>query len=70
MKRLIRLLLSVADPGFPIGGGGGAEPLGGAPTSNVGTFRQKCMRKRKNWILLGAARALPAPLDPPMPFSG
>ena len=55
---------SVADPGFPIGGGGGgAEPLGGggAPTSDVSTFRQKCMRKRKNWILLGGGGASAAP---------
>ena len=36
---------SVADPGFPVGGGGG-----GAPTSDAGAFRQKCMRKQKNWV--------------------
>ena len=32
-----RLRTTVADPGFPVGGG--------VPTSDVGTFRQKCMRK-------------------------
>ena len=40
---------------------GGAEPLEGALTSDVGTFWWKCMQKRKNWILLGRR-----PLDPPM----
>ena len=34
---------TVADPGFPIEGG--TDPLGGAPTSDVSTFWQKCMRK-------------------------
>ena len=33
---------SVADPGFPFGGG--------PPTSNEGAFRQERMRKRKNWV--------------------
>ena len=31
----------------------GSPSGGGTPTSDVGTFRQKCMYKRKNWILLG-----------------
>ena len=54
--------MSVADPGFPVGGGGGG------PTSNVGAFRQKHMRKQKNWILLGGggARTGGVPPDPPM----
>ena len=51
--------MAVADPGFPVGGGG-------APTSDVGTFQQKHMRKQKNWILLGGGRAGGTPLDPPM----
>ena len=55
----------MADPGFPVGGG--AEPLGGVPTSDVGTFWQKCMRKQKNWILLGG-RAGGTPLDLPMVY--
>ena len=34
----------VADPGFPVGGGGGAPTVGGgAPTSDAYTFRQKRM---------------------------
>ena len=45
----------MADPGFPVGG---------APTSNAYAFWRKCMRKRKNWILLGERRR--RPLDPPM----
>ena len=36
---------------FPLGEG--RRAVGGAPTSDVGAFRQKHMRKRKNWILLG-----------------
>ena len=44
------MIKPVADPGFPVGG---------APTSNMGTFWQKCMRERKNWILLGGAPAAP-----------
>ena len=44
---------AVADPGFPVGGGG-------APTFNVGTFQQKRMRKRKNWIMLGGGGHAPA----------
>ena len=51
--------MAVADPGFPVGGG--RRAAGGATTSDVGTFRQKCMRKRKNWILLGGR----APAAPP-----
>ena len=49
--------LSVADPGFPVGGGGrgpvreACGPIGeGAWTPNVGTFWEKCLRKRKNWV--------------------
>ena len=51
----------MADPGFPVGGG--ADPLGGAPTSDAYTFRRKRMRKRKKSILLGGegARAGGAP---------
>ena len=51
--------LSVADPGFPVGRGHRA--VGGAPTSDMGAFRQKHMQKRKNWILLGGGRAPAAP---------
>ena len=39
--------MSVADPGFSIGG---ANLLGGGgtPTPNAATFRKICMSKRKN----------------------
>ena len=40
---------SVADPGFPIGGGMG----GGVLTSDAYTFQRKHKQKRKKWILLG-----------------
>ena len=35
---------AVADPRFPVGE---------TPTTDVGTFQQKCMRKQKNWVPLG-----------------
>ena len=38
---------------FPLGGGG-VRSHWGAPTSDMGTFRQKHVQKRKNWIPLGA----------------
>ena len=44
--RLMDLVWAVADPGFPMGGGG-TEPLGG---TDMGAFRRKCIRKRKNWV--------------------
>ena len=44
---------TVADPGFPVGGG--HQPVGGALTSDTYTFRQKCMRKQKKLILFGGA---------------
>ena len=50
----------VADPGFPVGGGG-RRAIGGALTSDVDAFPRKHMRKRKNWILLGGR----APAAPP-----
>ena len=65
---------SVADPGFPIRGGmvplgGHVDLLGGTWTPNAGTFWQKCMRKRKNWVPSGEGGVRPArPLDPPMWF--
>ena len=41
----------VADPGFPVGG---APSCGGEVlTSDVGTFWQKRIEKRKNWIPWG-----------------
>ena len=52
------------DPGFSVGG---ADPFG-VPTSDAGTIRQKRMRKRKNWVLLGGGGAgcQQRLLDPPM----
>ena len=37
-------MLTVADPGFSVGGGGGAEPLGGHQPPTWVLF-SKCMRK-------------------------
>ena len=38
----------VADPRFPLVGGGG-NPIGGSPNLDVATFRKICMSKQKNW---------------------
>ena len=45
-------LKAVADPGFPVGGGGVA-------TSDVGVFWRKHMSKRKNWLRLGGGGGRP-----------
>ena len=49
----------MADPGFPVEG---------AWTPNAGTFRRKCMQRRKNWVPWGGGGHVPGtlPLDPPM----
>ena len=52
MYLILCIYYTVADPGFPIGGAPSHWGLGGAPTSDVGTFWQKRMQKRKYWILL------------------
>ena len=49
---------TVADPGFPVGGG---ATRWGVPTSDAYTFWQKLMGKRKKWILLGGGGAGGAP---------
>ena len=51
-------MYTVADPGFPVEGG--AEPLGGLPTSNVGTFQQKHV-KMKELDPVGGVRTPAAP---------
>ena len=65
MKHLIKktiVLLSVADPGFPLGGD--ANPRGGgAPTYEFAKFSQKMHAIERIWTRGGVPRA---PLDPPM----
>ena len=39
----VKNIMSVADPGFPVGGGGVWTP-------EAATFCQICMSKRKNWV--------------------
>ena len=56
-------LIAVADPGFPVGGGGPTH--WGAPTSDAYTFWQKCMQKRKKLILLGGGGGVRAGGAPP-----
>ena len=55
---------AVADPGFPVGGGG-ADLVGGVPTPEAATFRKICMSKQKNLDPWGGARRR-CPPDPPM----
>ena len=47
---------------FPLGG---ALSHWGAPTSDVGAFQRKHMRKRKNWILLGGGGGHALVVPPP-----
>ena len=54
--------ITVADPGFPVGGRG---PRRGAWTPEAVTFQKICMSKRKNLDPWGQAPGTP-PLDPPM----
>ena len=54
---------SVADPGFPVGGGG-VDLVGEAWTPEAVTFRKICMSKRKNREPWGERQV--RPLDPPM----
>ena len=44
---------AVADPGFPLGGGAPTSFDEGAPMSDMGAFRQKCMQKKINKKELG-----------------
>ena len=48
---------SVEDLGFPVGGV--PTPMRAMPMSDAGTFRQKRMQKRKNWVVLGGHRRRP-----------
>ena len=58
---------SVADPGFPRGGG--ANSLGGAPTYEFVEFSQKLHEIERIWTPRGRGRASPVPpLDPPLLF--
>ena len=57
---MVLAILPMADPGFPVGGGGGGW------TPDTGDFWRKCMQKRKDWVHVGGACAGHAPLDPPM----
>ena len=51
-KEVTKVWVTVADPGFHVEGGGGAEPLGGDRPLMWVLFGEN-MQKRKNWILLG-----------------
>ena len=46
---------SVADPGFPVGGG--VDLVGGTLTSEAGMFQKFCMSKQKNLDPWGGGRA-------------
>ena len=50
------LYYSVADPGFPVGGGANLV-RGGAPTPNSAMFRKICVSKRKTWDPWGLGSA-------------
>ena len=59
-------LILVADPGFPIVGGGGVcGPIGGHGPPTQALFDENVCKKRKNWVLGGGMHPA-CPLDPPM----
>ena len=60
----ILLLLSGADPGFPVGGGD--DPLGGVPTYDFVKFSKKLYEIEK--ILGHRGARWGAPLNPPLTF--
>ena len=64
MKSELLLCLTVADPGFPRGGG--ANPGGGAPTYYLVNFSQKLHENEEILGQRGGASLAP-PLDPPLP---
>ena len=57
--------LTGADPGFHVGGG--ANPLGEAPTYDYPNFAKNCMKLRKFWAVGGGARR-GCPLNPPLTY--
>ena len=65
IKRYI-YVKTVADPGFPVGGGRGPR-WGGAWTPEAVTFRKFCMSKRKNLDPEGGGvRRATVNVDPPL----
>ena len=60
--------LSVADPGFPRGGGTNS-PQGGAPTYHFARFSQKLHEIERIWAPGGGTRPSRPPLDPPVLIS-
>ena len=57
---------SVADPGFPVGGG--ADPLGGGrrPPTHTLFGKNECENKRNGSCWGGGGAPAASPLDPPM----
>ena len=60
-----QFLSTVADPGFPQGGG--ANSWGGAPTYNFAKISRKLHEIERSWMPGGRGVHVPrAPLNPPM----
>ena len=57
--------LTGADPGFPVGGG--ANPLGGAPTYDFAKFCEKLHEIEKILGRRGGRAPGAPPLNPPLP---
>ena len=55
----------MADPGFPVGGGG-ADPLGGANLRHVHFSAKTYVKMKEIDPVGGGGVAVPPPLDPPM----
>ena len=61
----IKLTKTVADPGFPWGGGANSPGGGGAPTYDFAKFSKNCM-KLKDFGPPGGARPKFYYVDPPL----
>ena len=61
---ILRLQLTGADPGFPVGGG--ADPRGGAPTYDFVKFSKKLHEIEKNLGRRGGRAPGAPPLNPPL----
>ena len=65
---VVLLHYSVADPGFPRGGGANS-PGGGAPTYDFAKFSQKLHEIERIWTPRGGARPKFYYVDPPLLLS-
>ena len=59
---------SVADPGFPLGGGTNSPVGGGVPTYDFAKISRKLLKIERIWTPSGEGHFPRTPLNPPMPI--